>query len=115
MSVSKLILDERNFLYKLSKSKSQKKFYRIISKASSRQLLSFVEIIFNILQARIHLNSIEKVRLQKHAELLRQLSQARSEQKARSLLLQRGGSLPLLALLAPVLIEIVKSLAERIV
>jgi hypothetical protein len=113
MPVSRLVVKENNFLQKLSKSKSQKNFQRLILNASSQQLLSFVEVALNILKARIYLNSIQKSRLKKHAPILREISQVRNEKKARRLLLQKGGSLPLIAILTPVLIEIAKSLIEK--
>ena len=115
--VGKGVNNNKKFLKKLSKiCKSSTIINKIISVASTEQLLSLVEISLNILKNRIP--SIPRPllkRLSAQAALIRKLSKARTAEQARLLLLhkqsnQKGRGLPAIAgLLAsavlPLLIE----------
>lgn len=113
MPVSQLVLSERLFLKKLLGAKNPQTFQKVISNATTGQILVLVEIALNLLKGRANLNNDQKSLLRKHANLLREIASTRSEKKARSLIIQRGGSLPLTAILVPVLIEIAKSLISK--
>ncbi len=74
--------------------------------------MALVEIALNVVSPRSSLRLKERYKrpLYPHAAVIRQISRARNEKAAR-VALQKGGALNLLpALLAPVLVEVAKSL-----
>jgi hypothetical protein len=68
------------------------KLRTLVGTASTEQLLCLVEICLNLLHNRVPLNPGALRRLRSHAERIRALSRARSEQRARQLLLERNQS-----------------------
>jgi hypothetical protein len=64
------------------------KLRTLVHSASTEQLLCLVEICLNLLHNRVPLNAAALRRLRSHADQIRALSRARSEQRARQILLQ---------------------------
>ncbi len=107
-----LVRRHLNFLQALRRTRSPRKIQQLLSKARRQELLALVEIALNIVSPRstLKLKERHKRPLYPHAALIRRISRARSEKAAR-VALQKGGALNLLpALLAPVLVEVAKSL-----
>jgi hypothetical protein len=114
MPVSTLILQEKQFLKKLSLCKSNSAFNKLIENATTSQLLCIIEIVFNILKNRVNFTSPQKAQLKKYAKTLRTLASTRSPKNARNLLIQHGGSLPIALILAPILAEIAKTVIDKL-
>src|SRR5437763_32086 len=92
-------LSNREFLEKLSKSRSLQKRNKMLADASAEEILTLLEITINMLKFRIKLTNQQKKKLAHHADYLRKLSRARSEKTTRNILQQDGGSvLPSLVL-----------------
>jgi hypothetical protein len=108
--ISPFIYHNKDFLKKLSQTRSSIKCKYILKKATTTQLLALVEICLNILISRLNLTARQKRRLFPHAQFLRQLSRARSERGARKLSIQTGSGVPGLfaAILTPILIELAR-------
>src|SRR4051794_31770020 len=68
------------------------KLRTLVGTASTEQLLCLVEICLNLLHNRVPLNAGALRRLRSHADKIRALSRARSEQRARQLLMERQQS-----------------------
>uniref|UniRef100_A0A914QCK5 Uncharacterized protein n=1 Tax=Panagrolaimus davidi TaxID=227884 RepID=A0A914QCK5_9BILA len=102
--IGPIVLRNIDFLKKLASTRSCQQRNKIIENASRDNLLSLVDVCFNVLEANIPLTRQRKTALAKHAQLLRALAECRSPKKARETLL-RGGSFPFISLLVPLLIE----------
>lgn len=78
--------------------------------ASKEQLLTIVEICYNILNDNFELTTREKNRLRPEAAFYRRLSRARSERAAKRIIKQRGEGVPAIiaAIAVPILIELAK-------
>jgi len=97
---------ERNlcFLKDIHKHKGKKK-KNLLIKASKDNIDSISEIASNVLKGNLKLNELNKVKLRKHADVIRVLAAKRTPLKKRKeILIQRGGFLPLL--IAPFLTAI---------
>jgi len=91
------------FLNKLSRSASDKNRWKILKNASCDEILTLVEICYNILKGGFCLREQQKVKLLPHVSVVRRLSRARSEVGARKIV-QKGGSCEFLkSLLNPVI------------
>jgi hypothetical protein len=101
---------ERNqhLLQKLKNEKSQINRKNILRSASRDFIICLVECISSILEKKVPLTSTQRKKLSKHAAILRQISKVRSEDKARKLLIQKGGAI--LPLLIPPLLSVAASL-----
>lgn len=77
--------------------------------ATAEQLLAIVEIALNIIKNRFPLSNHQRERLMPYAAFVRKLARARRERSARKIV-QSGGGAMLASLLAPVLLEIGRSL-----
>jgi hypothetical protein len=110
------------FLKTLGATKSEKKRQNLLKNASRDELLSIVEAAHNLLaidpkthKPRYHLTSRQLSRLVPFAETVRKISKTRSESGARRQI-QRGGAIgALLPLLAPVLVEVARSIISSAV
>ena len=107
-NISSLIMDNKDFLNLLARSKSDSKRHRMLKHANSQQLLAIAEICLNIVKARYQLTTRQRKRLLPYAEFVRRMSRARSERGARKVISQKGSGIGgvLTALLTPILIEI---------
>ena len=93
--LSDLVINNADFLRQLSTSSRQRRSGAgtrrdMISRATTEQLLSLVECCFNILKARVPLNTAQKRRIARHAQHVRALARARSARSARNILMGRG-------------------------
>lgn len=103
--VGQCIIRNLPFLQKLAATKSCKRRNLLLEKATPDELLSIVEICFNVLHSNFPLTAQRKTALAKHASIIRSLAQCRSVGRTRSILGQEGGSFPFASLLIPILIE----------
>lgn len=103
-TIGPIVMRNLNFLKKLTSTRSCRQRNALIQNASRDNLLSLVDVCFNVLEANIPLSRQRKTALRKHAELIRSISECRSPKRARETLL-KGGSFPFISLLAPLLIE----------
>ena len=110
---SKYITDNAQFLNRLAKTKSDKIRHALLLKATPDQILSIVEICYNILKANFVLTTRQRKRLASFADLYRGIARSKTERTARHRI-QEGGQLAIAALLAPVLSEIAGSLLNKV-
>uniref|UniRef100_A0AC35GNI7 U-box domain-containing protein n=1 Tax=Panagrolaimus sp. PS1159 TaxID=55785 RepID=A0AC35GNI7_9BILA len=89
--IGPIVLRNIDFLKKLASTRSCQQRNKIIENASRDNLLSLVDVCFNVLEANIPLTRQRKTALTKHAQLLRALAECRSPKKARETLLKGGG------------------------
>ena len=115
--VGERVISNIPFLKSLSRSKSYKRRWMLLKKASSEELLTLVEICCNILRpGQFCLSQKQIERLQKFAPAVRVLSKKRSENKARTFLLNQHGNGPLFAaLLTPIIGEVARLLLNKYV
>ena len=97
------------------KRRSQRAIRELIANASDDELLSFVEICFNVLRGRLPLNKRNHQRLSKHALQFRRLARCRTAKSAKCILSpQKGDGLPTIAgVLASVLIPLISNLIDK--
>lgn len=109
---SPIIKENLNFLRKIHENKrSHLKIRQILIGARDEELLTLVEICFNLLKSRIPLSKRHHKLLKKQAIIVRKLARSRSAKTSKSLLLksvgQRGDGLPLVpAILSSVILPI---------
>ena len=90
----------------LSHSKTKYK-KAIIEKADKKLILAICDIIYNILNGNVNIDSETKNQLQKHKIFLRPLIEKASVKKKRKILQQKGGNI--LGIVLPALISAVAS------
>src|ERR1700677_1145524 len=102
-SIGPRIVNNYSFLKSIQRTRCPIKRNSLINKAQGDQLLCLVEICSNILKERFNLTPKQRSRLYPYVNLIRNLSRARSENKARHLV-QKGSGIPAFipALLAPI-------------
>lgn len=113
--ISPLIYENIDFLKSVAKTKSINKRKKILSKASTSQLLTLVEISLNILKSRFKLTARQKNRILPYTDFVRKLSRVRSEKGARNLV-QKGGGYGLKALpaiLTPIILEVLRNIITK--
>ena len=108
----KIIVDNLEFLKKISKVKSIPKRNRLLKEASSEEILSILETSINILKFRVNLNARQRNRLLKYADFIRKLARQRTEKSTRKIL-QTGEGAVLPALLIPIIAQVVSSLINK--
>jgi hypothetical protein len=109
--VGSFIIENKNFLRNLVRTKSEKKRAQMIHEATTDQLLAIAETALNVLKGRLPLTSKQRERLVPYANFVRKLARSRRENSARNVIQVGGG--PLLAsLITPVLIEIGRALLD---
>ena len=109
---SPYLIDNKDFLQKLSKTRSERIRKNHLDKATSEQLFAIVEIIKNILRGNFPLPKRRRQKLAPFANYYRSVARSRSERAARERL-QTGGAVPLAAILAPVLGAIAQHILDR--
>ena len=127
------IIENKDFLQNIAKTRSQKVFASLIENATEDQINSIIEIVYNILNGNIVLKTSKRKRLAATAEQYRRLIRIRKPQKVRHKLIKGfgpigGGKLyvspsiktgsgvvtPLLAaIIGPLLGQIAQSVLER--
>jgi hypothetical protein len=113
--ISPVVIENKEFLSRLARIKSEKKRRAFLKTASTGELLAIAEICLNIVKSRYPLTTRQKKRLLPYADFVRRLSRARSEQGARKVLVQQGsgaGSV-FAALLTPILIELARGIINK--
>jgi hypothetical protein len=105
------------FLKTIGATKSEKKRQKLLKHATRDELLSIVEVAHNLLaidkkthKPRYHLNSRQLNRLVPFAETVRKISKTRTEHGARRQIQSGGAAGALIPLLAPILIEVARSI-----
>jgi len=108
------VLENYNFLKRLSKTRSEKRRFNLLQTASPVELLTLVEIAKNIRNPKTgyRLQGKSFNRLAPYADCIRKLSRARSEKAARNLVVQKGGQF-IPSLLIPVLAEAAQLLISK--
>lgn len=113
--IGERVLKNYNFLKKLAKTHSEKKWKSLIKNSTSEELLALTEISSNILAGRFTLTRKQREKLVPFAKYIRKVARARSEKGARKIFEnQQGGQAVLGALLAPILVEAAQHLISKI-
>ena len=111
--IGQSIFNNHLFLKKLSFTKSDRKRRQLLRLATNEELLAIIEIALNILKGRFELSPKQKYQLLPYASTIRQISRAKTPKGIKKVL-QTGGGLSILpALIAPVIVEIIRSLSSR--
>lgn len=111
--IGQRVLDNFTFLKQICKTRSSKRQNKLITDASTDQLLALVEVCSNILKGQFKLSDRQKNKIIPFAPTLRKLSRARSDKGARRIV-QSGGAALIPALLAPVLFHAAQHLIQRV-
>ena len=107
------IINNKDFLQKISKTRSEHRKNKYLEEATFDQILALVEIIRNILKGNISLHkNIYLKHLSQFADYYRAVSNSRSEQAARRKL-QSGGAIPIAAIIAPVIGAIAQHILDK--
>ena len=107
------IVENKDFLQNLSKTKSPKKIIKLIRNASDEQLLAIVEICYNILRGELQLKNHKRKSLSVYGDYFRTISRARTP-KAAANRIQTGGNPAVIgAIIAPVLGALAQNLLDR--
>lgn len=109
LDVGERVLRNYHWLRRLTRTRSHARRLRIISEASTDQLLALVEVAANLVRRRFPLNVRQRERLAPFADAVRRLARARSERTAKALV-QKGEGGMLAAFLVPVLLEAARHL-----
>lgn len=114
--IGQRVLENYDFLKRLSKIRSEKKKDRVLASASCEELLTIIEIAANILKGAFCLSARQKQKLLPFADYIRKLGRARTEKSARNLLInQKGGNAAIIgSLLAPIVVEATSQLISKI-
>ena len=109
------VLENYNFLKRIAKTHSEKKWKSLVQNANKEELLALTEISTNILAGRFKLSKKQKEKLVPFAKYIRKIARARSEEGARKLFInQQGGQAIFGALLTPILVEAARHLISEI-
>lgn len=107
------INDNKDFLQKIARTKSNKRFLQLVKNANNDQLLAIVDICFNILKGNLNLKNRKRAKLSVNKDYYRSIAKARSAKTARNRI-QTGGSAAVLgAVIAPVLGALAQSLLDK--
>jgi hypothetical protein len=109
---SPYIVSNVNFLNTLAKTHSDKKKHTLLINATADQILSIVEICYNVLKSNFTLTTPQKQKLAKYADYYRIIATSRTEKTARHRI-QQGGQLAIAAILAPVLSVLAQNLLDK--
>lgn len=114
-SIGPRVLENYNFLKRIAKTHSDKKWKSLVHNATREELLALTEISSNILAGRFKLTNKQREKLVPFAKYIRKIARARSEEGARKLFInQQGGQAILGTLLAPILLEAAQHLISKI-
>jgi hypothetical protein len=107
------IVENKEFLNKLAKTKSHKKFINLIKNANNEQLLAIVDICHNIVKGNLKLKNIKRKKLSQSKNYYRAVSRSRSAKTAQHRI-QTGGNPGLIAaIIAPVLGALAQNLLDK--
>ena len=107
------ILENREFLQKIVKTRSKNQFNNLLATANTNQILAITEIIHNILQGSVPLSRLKRAKLAKNADYYRKIAKSKSRKRAIENI-QSGSGIGLLsAVLAPVLSILSQGILER--
>jgi hypothetical protein len=110
---SPYIVDNKAFLEKIAKSRSESRVRQLINSANTDQLLAISEIILNILDWNFPLKSRQRRKLSKNVDYYKRIASARSVNGVRKHI-QQGGQLGAIsAILAPVIGAIAQHLLDK--
>jgi hypothetical protein len=84
-TVENRVINNIDFLKQLSTSKLNLR-QELVGKATNDQLFTLIECCFNILRARVPLDTLQKRKLLRHVKIIRKLARTRSPRSARQLL-----------------------------
>ena len=108
------IINNKDFLHNICRTKSEKNFNKLIKGASDEQLLSIVEICYHILRGKLNLSRRHRFKLSKNGDYYRSLSRARTPFTAKNRIIQTGEGPALLgAIIAPVIGAIAQTLLDK--
>ena len=107
------IVNNREFLNKLSKTKSSTRFVKLVENATHDQLLAIVDICFNIAKGRINIKQKIRNKLAANADYYRKIAKSRSPKTAKSRIQQGGSGVLLAGVLAPVLGALAQTLLDK--
>ena len=110
LQVGENICDNIEFLAKLARSKSKRRRWRLLKKATFQELLAIVESALNIVKSRFDLTPRQRHRIIPYAGYIRKLSRVRSESGAKRLIQKGNGISALAAVLTPIIIEVFRHL-----
>ena len=83
----------------------------ILEKADKNLILAICDIIYNILNGNVYIDTVTKDKLKKHKFLLRKIIQKSPLSKKKKYLQQKGGNI--LSLIIPTIISTVASLLKK--
>jgi hypothetical protein len=107
------IIKNQDFLQKICRTKSNKRFAKLLKTASEEQLLAVVDICHNILKGNLTLKNTQRKKLARSGDYYRAISRARSPHTARRRI-QSGGNIGLIgAIIAPVIGALAQSLLDK--
>ncbi|HKX45762.1 MAG TPA: hypothetical protein VJP77_03605 [Planctomycetota bacterium] len=107
------ILENREFLRKIVKTRSKNQFNNLLATANTDQILAITEIIHNILQGSVPLSRLKRTKLAKNADYYRKIAKSKNRKRAIENI-QSGSGIGLLsAVLAPVLSILSQGILER--
>jgi hypothetical protein len=113
--IGERVLQNYEFLKRLTRTRSVAKRSKLLKDASCEELLAIVEIATNILKGKFCLKPRQKRKLIPFANYIRKTARLRSEKSARQYFSQTGGQAAIFgALLAPVLIEAAQYLISKV-
>lgn len=105
--------DNKEFLNKLAKTRSQQKFIQIVRNANDEQLLAIVDICYNIIRGNLNLKNKNRKKLAGSGDYYRAISRSRSPKTAQTRI-QTGGNPGLIAaIVAPVLGALAQTLLDK--
>ena len=73
------ILENREFLQKIVKTRSKNQFNNLLATANKNQILAITEIIHNILQGSVPLSRLKRKKLAKNADYYRKIAKVKVE------------------------------------
>lgn len=112
LEVGERVIRHYQWLRRVARTKSHARRLRLVSDATTDQLLALVEVAANLIRRRFPLNIRQRERLAPFAHAVRSLARARSEKTAKKLV-QKGEGGMLASLLIPVLLEAARHLISR--
>lgn len=112
LEIGERVIRNYEWLRRLARTKSHVRRLRLVSEATTDQLLALVEVASNLVRRRFPLNVRQRERLTPFAQAVRSLARARSEKTAKKLV-QKGEGGMLASLLVPVLLEAARHLVAR--
>lgn len=107
------VIDNKEFLEKIAKSRSEARVRQLVNSANPEQLLAIAEIVLNILDWNFPLKSKQRRKLAKNVDYYKRIAGARSVNGVRKHI-QHGGQIGAIsAILAPVIGTIAQHLLDK--